>query len=433
MARKTFLKDLTGVFSSNMFIILAGLLVSIILTHKLGPGGFGIYSAILVIPLIVVSFAQLGMSGASVYHIGRKHFEQRDIVANVLMILVITSILGILITAAAFWIIGDEKYTTVYILLVLLMIPFRLAMAYFGGIFVGREEITKANFINWFSEVVHLAAVILLVWIFSLGIKGALLALVLSFFLITCWALYTLQREYGLQIRFRPEIIKSLLSMGFLFSLSFMIIQLNFRIDVLLLKELATPEEVGYYSLGVSIAEKLWQIPLAISVVLLSRTVNSNDQENINRTTARLVRVSLVAGLVAAAALVAVSPWVIPVIWGVKFLPSVPVMQYILPGILFISIYRVLNSRLAGIGKPQFSIYVFTPALVLNVLLNLWWIPLYGAFGAVMATNVSYSLGTIAYVILYSRIVGMPVIEIFKFQKNDFNFVKEMKKWLIRS
>jgi O-antigen/teichoic acid export membrane protein len=313
-----------------------------------------------------------------------------------------------------------------------MLIPFRLAMAYFGGIFIGNEQIGKSNFINWFSEVIHLAAVMIFVWLMDWQIAGALLALLISHVLITCWALYTLNKEFKLHLHFEPKIIKDLLSMGFLFALSFVIIQLNFRIDVLLLQELSTMEEVGIYSLGVSIAEKLWQLPFAIGIVLMSRTANATDQEAINSTTAKLVRVSLIAGLIASVALYVVTPWVLPAIWGEKFRPSIMVIQYILPGILFISTYRILSSRLSGIGKPQVSIYVFLPALVINVLLNLWWIPGYGAMGAVMATNVSYTLGTLAYIFVYSRIVHMPVRKIFAFRKSDFMFLKEMRKWISR-
>jgi O-antigen/teichoic acid export membrane protein len=432
MAQKSFLKDLTGVFSSNIFIILAGLLVSVILTRKLGPGGFGIYSAILVIPLLVVSFAQLGIRGSSIYHVGKKQFDQRDIVAGILQILIMTSILGIIITWAGFMFLNDENYSRLYIVLVLMMIPFRLAMAYFGGIFIGKEQIGRSNFINWFSEIIHLVAVVIFVWILDWQITGALFSLLISHVMITAWALYYLNKEFKLHMRLRPEVIKSLMSMGFLFALSFVIIQLNFRIDILLLQELSTLEEVGYYSLGVSVAEKLWQLPFAIGIVLMSRTANATDQEAINKTTAKLVRVSFIAGLLASVAMIAVSPWVVPAIWGEKFSPSILVIQYILPGILFISVYRVLSSRLSGIGKPQVSIYVFLPALVINVILNLLWIPPYGAFGAVLATNVSYTLGTLAYIFVYSRIVKMPVLQIFAFQKSDFAFIKEMKKWISR-
>jgi O-antigen/teichoic acid export membrane protein len=432
MIQRSFLKDLTGVFSSNIFIMLAGLVASIILTRKLGPAGFGIYSAILVIPLLVVSFAQLGIRGSSIYHVGKKQYDQKDIVASILLILVMTSILGIIITGIGFMILDDETYINLYIFLVLLMIPFRLAMAYFGGIFIGKEEIGRSNFINWFSEVIHLVAVVIFVWLLNLQIAGALLALLISHFLITIWAAYHLDIGFKLRKHFQPEIIRSLLSMGFLFAFSFVIIQLNFRVDILLLRKLSTLEEVGFYSLGVSIAEKLWQLPFAIGIVLMSRTANATDQEAINNTTAKLVRVSLLVGLIASIAMFVLTPWVLPAIWGEKFRSSIIIVQYILPGILFISTYRVLSSRLSGIGKPEVSIYVFLPALVINVLLNLWWIPLYGAFGAVLATNVSYTLGTIAYIFVYSRIVHMPVLKIFEFQKSDFMFIKEAKKWISR-
>ena len=128
--------------------------------------------------------------------------------------------------------------------------------------------------------------------------------------------------------------------MGFLFALSFVIIQLEFPDRYPAAAANYQPlEEVGYYSLGVSIAEKLWQLPFAIGMVLMSRTVNATDQEAINRTTAKLVRVSLLAGLIASIILYLLSPWVVPAIWGEKFRPSILIIQYILPGILFISVY----------------------------------------------------------------------------------------------
>lgn len=432
MASRSFLKDVTGVFSSNVFIILAGLLVSIILSRKLGPDGFGIYSAILVLPLIVVSFAQLGIRASSIYYLGRKQYDPSDIVSGVLMVLAGTSLISMLATGIGFFLMDAPSFTSLYIFLVLITIPFRLSMAYFGGIFIGREQIARANFINWFSELIHLTAVVLFVWLLDWNITGALLSLLVAHGVVTVWALYYLARDFSIRSRIHWEIIRRLMGMGLLFALSFVIIQLNYRIDILLLQKLSTMQEVGIYSLGVSIAEKLWQLPLAIGVVLMSRTANATDQEAINMTTARLVRVTLVASVLASAVLFVLAPWLLPAIWGQPFQPSVIVVQYILPGIIFISIYRVLSSQLSGIGKPQVSIFVFLPALILNILLNLWWIPRYGAFGAVMATNASYIAGTAGYIILYSRIVRMPLHRIFTYRKSDVDFLKGFGKWFTR-
>jgi O-antigen/teichoic acid export membrane protein len=93
---------------------------------ELGPDGFGIYSAILILPLLVVSFAQLGIRGSSIYYIGRKQFDQKDIVAGILSILVMTSILGIALTGVGGLFLDDAAYSNLYIFLVLMLIPFRL-------------------------------------------------------------------------------------------------------------------------------------------------------------------------------------------------------------------------------------------------------------------------------------------------------------------
>jgi O-antigen/teichoic acid export membrane protein len=123
---------------------------------------------------------------------------------------------------------------------------------------------------------------------------------------------------------------------------------------------------------------------------------------------------------------------VIPLIWGHDFDASVKMLQYILPGILFMSIYRIISSRLSGIGLPQISIYVFLPALILNVILNLVWIPGYGAMGAVWATNISYTAATIAYIFVYSKIIKMPVYEMFRFRRDDFNFISDLIKKYVK-
>ncbi|HOW25902.1 MAG TPA: flippase [Bacteroidales bacterium] len=432
MAQRSFLKDVTGVFASNVFTIAAGLLASVILSRNLGPEGFGIYSAILVIPLVVVSFTQLGIRGSAIYHLGRKKFVQEEIVGSILMILAMTSVLGILITGIGFLVLDDESFSGLYVLLVMLSIPFRLAMAYFGGIFIGKEQIGKANFINWFSELIHLVAVAVFVWILEWKVAGALLSLLAANFLITLWAWLRIGKEIGFRFQYKAVIIRDLLSMGLLFALSFVIIQLNYRIDVLLLQKMSTLDQVGFYSLGVSIAEKLWQLPLAIGIVLMSRTANAADQELISQTTGKLVRVSFLAGLIASAILAVLSPWLLPLVWGEEFESSVRIIQYILPGILFISIFRIMSSRLAGAGKPHFAIYAFLPALIINILLNLWWITPYGALGAVWATNVSYTLGTLAFIVVYSKVTHTPVRRIVEFKKDDFSFIKEFRKWILR-
>ncbi len=432
MTKTRFLKDILSVFYSNVFAIINGLLISIILSRVLGPEGFGIYVSIMVVPTIAVGFVQLGIRRSAIYHIGTKKFKEDNIVSTVLLILIITSILGIMISGISFYFLKDANFTKVLIIIVLLIIPFKLAIIYAGGIFLGKEQIKRSNILKWLPVSINLICVILFVWIMKINVLGALISILVSNSLVAYYALRLINKEYKIKLHFNYDIIRSLIKLGFVFAMSFLVMQLNYRIDILLLKELSTVNEVGYYSIGVSIAEQLWQLPFAVGIIVMSRSANATDQDAMNKVTAKLLRISFLIGIIVSFIIVLIAPFLVPLIWGVKFLPSVKIIQTILPGILIFIIFRILNSRLSGIGKPQIAVFVFIPALIINVILNFLWIPTYGAIGAAMATNVSYSLGAVIFLIVYSRIVKMSVIDIIKLRKSDFSFLSDIKSKLLR-
>jgi len=212
----------------------------------------------------------------------------------------------------------------------------------------------------------------------------------------------------------------SLLRLGVLFSVSFFILQLNYRIDILLLEKLRDASEVGIYSIGASIAEQLWQLPLAVGIVVFSRTANEEERAVMTERTGVLVRMSFLLSVILAALMFFLVPYLIPLIFGDEYIPSIRIIQLILPGIIMVVMFRILSGHLAGLGRPEITLYVFLPALVLNVLLNFLWIPAYGGAGAAMATNVSYTAGSVGYLIAYSRILKVPVKDILIVRKSDF-------------
>ena len=103
----------------------------------------------------------------------------------------------------------------------------------------------------------------------------------------------------------------------------------------------------------------------------------------------------------------------------------------ILPGVLLMVVFRILNSRLAGMGKPQVAIYSFITPLFVNLLLNILWIPRYGGMGAVWATNISYGCGCAVFLFAYAWKVRMSVTDIFLYRKSDFYFFRNLIRKVI--
>jgi len=413
--------------SSNIFALILGLLTGIVISRVLGPEGRGLYTSVYVVPIIVISFVTFGIRRSAIFHIGRKLFDEEDIVSTIYSLLLITSSIGIIVSGIVYYFINNSDFTYPIIILALLTIPVRLAVGYSRGIFLGKERFRYANQLKWMPVFLNLIFVAGFVWWAGFSVMGAILSIFVAYFIVAIYALVVINRSIHIRLAFIKLIAKSMLKLGAVYALALLVMQLNYRIDILVLQQLSSFSEVGYYSLGVSIAERLWQIPFAMGIVIMSRSANVENEDELNNDVARMLRISFLIAIIAAIVLYFITPYLIPFLYGKRFIPSAEIVQMILPGILMFIIFRILNSRVAGMGKPQFAIYVFLPALIVNVFLNYIWIPKYGGLGAAMATNVSYILGTIAFLIIFSRLTKMSIIEIVGYKKEDFNFVASLK------
>ena len=177
MAKRRFWRDILGVFNSNVFAVINGMLLAILLTRLLGVEGFGIYTALLIVPIIVVSLTHLGIRGSSIFHIGNKKFDEDQMVSSIMVLLVGSSIAGILLSIIAYYYVDNENFTIPLISMVLLIIPVRLAIIYLGGIFLGRDEIRKSNTLNWSVNLFNLVLAIGFVWWLDWGVTGAVIAI----------------------------------------------------------------------------------------------------------------------------------------------------------------------------------------------------------------------------------------------------------------
>ncbi len=433
MAQRSYLQDILSVFGSNVAVTIGSLLVGIILSRILGAAGYGEYSSIIVVPMIVIGLTQLGIRRSTMYHLSAGKDSEDHIVSAVFILLLLTSFLTILISGLVF-LFSESKFNPVNLTIIMLTIPFVLCNVFGGGIFLGKREILRANILNSGPTLMNLVFVIIFVWILKLSVKGAFLALLFANIVMSAFVFYILKKSYHITFKYHEKIMKSMVRLGVVFAFSIFIMQMNYRIDIILLKRYSSLEQIGLYSLATHIAEQLWHVPYAIEAIVLTRSAGATDEQASNRTVASIMRVSFLFSLVVCGVIYSLVPILIPLIFGSEFKGSVPMIRGILPGILMLVVFRILNSRLAGMGKPQAAIYAFIPALILNLILNMLWIRPYGAMGSVWATNASYALGCLIFLFVYSWKVKMSVIEIFSYRKSDFYFLRNIKskiKWQI--
>jgi len=168
--------------------------------------------------------------------------------------------------------------------------------------------------------------------------------------------------------------------------------QLHERLDLFLLAILRDdPVEVAVYAVAVGVVNRLRVVPLSLASALYPRVAGADPAEGI-ALAARVCRVSVAGSLGLGLGVLAVAPVVMPWLFGATYGASVPLMVVLAPGTVAYGVYLVLARWFQGVQRQRVNVASLAVAGAVNLALNLWWIPTYGAMGAAAASLVSYGL-----------------------------------------
>ena len=423
---RSFLKDTASIGFSKVGIILLSLGTSILTARVLGPTKNGVISALLVYPSIFLSFGSLGIRQSTTYLLGQNKYSEEEIKTAITQIWAFTSIISIISCFLLMRYLSETGDQIFLVILALIPIPFTLFITYNSGIFLGKNNIRKFNQINWIPPFVVLVCTAFFLLLLKWDIKGYMLALiggpVVMFFIL----LFKNKFIQSFSFKVNWKLVKSLIGLGSIYALSLLVINLNYKFDIIMLGRMSTEYQTGIYSKGANLTEFLWQIPMFLSTIVFARSATSKDGLAFSKKVAQLMRLSFLFISIGSLTLCLLSEWIITGIFGEKFQESVQVFNYLLPGIVLLTIYKVMNMDLAGKGKPWVAMFAMIPALIINIALNSFLIPQYGASGAALASTVSYSIGAILFLFVYSRTAQIPVKELIIYRKTDFDPIKSV-------
>ena len=179
------------------------------------------------------------------------------------------------------------------------------------------------------------------------------------------------------------EIIKYSLPMG----ISSLIIYLLSTIDIIIIRNYFSSNEVAYYALGVKLMAILGMINLSINVNVspkISELYQNKDYEGIKSLLKKsswiIFGLNLFAGLV----IIFSSDLVLP-IFGEEYLNSKNVLIVLVLGQILISSFGSVAIYLNMTGRPDVFRGILLIAVIINLLLNYKLIPTYGIIGGAIS------------------------------------------------
>lgn len=410
---------------SSVLAIGLGIIAGVIVARVFGPAQKGAYNLVLATAELLAMIVGLALPAGVTYVLARGLAAPRALLARlvpgvVVQIAVAALVLGIAVQTPLAGALLPPAPAWAWVA-VLLLVGLNQLVALGRAVLVGQQRLPRANTIEVVERLVMLVLLLGMWWLVAAGTAptaGWLLGLQIAMVLLVA----------GLLLR---ELVPVLLepgggSAGVRAALGFAIpayganlVQfLNYRLDVFFVASYRGTADVGIYTLAVSLAQMLWLFSAAAGQALLPH-VAVHGGPGTATTAAVAARLALWASVAGACGLALVGWVAVPLLYGAAFVAAVGALYWLLPGVAFFAVANVLGSYIAGVGKPQLNMLVAAIGLVITVVGDLVLIPRLGIAGAAIASSVSYVATTIAIIVVFVRLSGVPLREVLLLQAAD--------------
>jgi O-antigen/teichoic acid export membrane protein len=198
----------------------------------------------------------------------------------------------------------------------------------------------------------------------------------------------------------------------------------NYRFDVFVVNYFLGASNVGFYTIAVSLGEIIWFIPNAVAGVLFPRTASSTP-EAANCFTPIVFRHTFLLTTFSAVFLFIISRTTILLFFGEQFISSLLPLWILLPGIIMLSLSKILMGDLNGRGLAQYGSYSSGISLIITLTLDILLIPRIGIVGAALASTVAYATKMVIVIYLFLRESRLSLNSLFCINLNEFQVYRD--------
>jgi O-antigen/teichoic acid export membrane protein len=399
-----FIRKVGETFVTRIFLIGIGLATSVIVARILGPEGRGLYAVSISLGALGVQFGNLGIYASNTYTVVRRREALPGLISNSLWASLILGVLALALFYGVFFIWPNLiQIQGLLLFSVLISVPFGLVFLLLENLLIGLQDVHSYNMIEIGNRILSLILIGAMILFHTVTVETIYLCSLISIMGGSTWVLARLK------IRFSPfpapsvtlfkENLKYGLKAYFASLLAFVVL----RADLFIIQYMLGTKQTGFYSIAVAVADLMCLLPVVIGTILfprLSEMINDRDRWFYTR------RVAWCVGgiMIIFSIFVALSAEsIVKLLYGNAFLPSVPALLWLIPGIFMLSINVIFMNYFASIGMPLVTLYSPGIAALLNIILNVKLIPNLGIVGASISSTVAYGIMLILSVVYFNK------------------------------
>jgi len=391
--------------------LVIGYAIHLFLARYLGPEMYGIYGVVISLLIWAELTVITGIPTAVKKYVAENSHLVKIIKNNAVRMQVYHSgvvfvlLLGLSPVIAA--ILGDKRIGS-YMIIAVIDVPVYALFHLYLGVINGMRDFERQAMSMVAYSLSKVAAILAFVFL-GLSLIGALVGnIVASFFGLAVAMLFC--RSYdsgqpaGVRLNFDSAAILKFAIPIILLTLSS---HLLLNLDLFCVKALVQDDaQTGYYTSAAALAKTPYFIFLGLTATLfpsLAESISSGNKELTKSYINQAFRLLFMFTTPLIFLVIPTSQNLISLAFSNTYLPAAPLLSILIIGSTFFTFFLTLTTIMISDNKPYLMFYIVLPLIILDFLLNLKLIAVYGTAGAAWATTITTLIGmiTIAALVIH--------------------------------
>jgi O-antigen/teichoic acid export membrane protein len=373
--------------------------IEILIARRLGSETYGIFATTYALILFAVYVIDAGTAWWTVQEGSRDELKLPSLLGNgvVSEFLIFTGLYALLIGTLV--VVSPAQPIKQFILIFSFYGIVLAVQANLAGVFASQQRMHITALFQGTAP----AAILIIYWFSSArgeSLSSVATAYVLGAGAVTgVWLLWT---AASLKPTFSFRGIREMLSGSYLYAMTGVLGQVLYKADIVLLAALAGAREAGIYAAAFKFLDLFYKIPIlagrVFSPSLFKRS--ANDWPAYRKLASGYSRAQALIGAIAFLVTFLLAEELVLFAFGSEYAESVPILKVLSAAMSIKCLVVASEGLLSSLGQHKVRVVLMAIAAALNIVLNLFLIPVYGGIGAAVGTVVTGFLLVAMYAVI---------------------------------
>lgn len=392
-----FIQKVAETFLTRILIIVVGLVTTAMTARILGPEGRGLYVIAVTIGTIGVQIGIFGLHTSNVYYVARNPALLPALVGNTLFNSFVFGSLGSVLAGLFFYVRPDIAPVNQSLLIIaLLWIPLGLATLLLEDLIIGIQEVRTFNKIELSAQVISVILLGSLIFLKTTTVETVLATTLITQLISFGWAFQRLKQHFSGYPVLSMALFRETVWFGFKTYLAAFFYFLLSRFSLVMVKYILGEQEAGYFSAASGLGDKVLLLPVIMGTILFPRLAVLDNPGEKWRTATQAAFGAFASTVPIVIIIIFMAGPIIRLLYGAAFIPAVPAVFWLMPGLLLLAVGTIYQNYLGASGNVTAMIFPPLIALGVNILCGFLLISKFGITGAACSASIAY--GTLALI-----------------------------------